>query len=245
MQKATLWVCVWFCQQLIANDDINTDWHQWKDTFLVAVSDYIHTKRLKERNPIPWMSGAIINLAKKKESIRQAETISLEPPKGEVKRLGQNILKRMLWNSCDEFLGFLGAVESDLNTNPKRFLSILKLNSKSHTIPDRVSTPISASASTDPGNRTPLKFSAENPREIAKDRLYEVVRDCQNGFIRGKTCTSNLLEVLDHVGSVLDDGKQVDMIYMDVSKAFDKVSHGCLLQKFSLFRIWRQPLAVV
>ena len=61
--------------------------------------------------------------------------------------------------------------------------------------------------------------------------MYEVVRDCQHGFIRRKSCTSNLLEVLDHVGSLLDDGKQVDMIYMDMSKAFDKVNHGCLLQK--------------
>ena len=68
-----------------------------------------------------------------------------------------------------------------------------------------------------------------------KDRLYEVVRDCQHGFIRGKSCTSNLLEVLDHVGSLLDDGKQVDMIYMDMSKAFDKVNHGCLLQNFHEF----------
>ena len=39
------------------------------------------------------------------------------------------------------------------------------------------------------------------------------------------------LEILDHVGSLLDDGKQVDMIYMDMSKAFDKVNRGCLLQK--------------
>ena len=39
------------------------------------------------------------------------------------------------------------------------------------------------------------------------------------------------LEVLDHVGSLLDDGKQVDMIYMDVSKRLDKVNNGCLLQK--------------
>ena len=31
---------------IIANDDINTDWHQWKDTFLVAVSDCIQTKWL-------------------------------------------------------------------------------------------------------------------------------------------------------------------------------------------------------
>ena len=43
----------------------------------------------------------------------------------------------MLRNSRDEFLG---CVESDLNTNPKHFWSILKLNSKSDTIPDRVST---------------------------------------------------------------------------------------------------------
>ena len=40
-----------------------------------------------------------------------------------------------------------------------------------------------------------------------KDKLYEVARDCQQGFIRGKSFSSNLLEVLDHEGSLLDDGK--------------------------------------
>ena len=25
---------------IIANDDINTGWHRWKDTFLAAISDY-------------------------------------------------------------------------------------------------------------------------------------------------------------------------------------------------------------
>ena len=62
-----------------------------------------------------------------------------------------------------------------------------------------------------------------------------MVRDCQHGFIRGKSCTSNLLKVLGHVGSLPDDGKQVDMIYMDMSKAFDKVNHGCQLQKLHEF----------
>ena len=61
---------------IIGNDDINTDWHQWKDTFLAAVSDYIETKRLKGRNLTPWMSGAIINLIMKKESIRQKLKLS-------------------------------------------------------------------------------------------------------------------------------------------------------------------------
>ena len=62
-----------------------------------------------------------------------------------------------------------------------------------------------------------------------------MLRDCQHGFIRGKSCTSNLLEVLDQVSSLLDNGKQVDMIYMDISKSFDKVNNGCLLQKFREF----------
>ena len=35
--------------------------------------------------------------------------------------------------------------------------------------------------------------------------------------------------------SKIDDGKQVDMIYMKMSKAFDKVNQGCLLQKFHEF----------
>ena len=68
-----------------------------------------------------------------------------------------------------------------------------------------------------------------------KDRLYEVVRDCQYGFIRGKSCTSNLFGSFGPRGLSLDDGKQVDMIYMDMSKAFDKVNHGCLLQKLHEF----------
>ena len=42
---------------------------------------------------------------------------------------------------------------------------------------------------------------------------------------------------IDVIFSRLDDGKQVDMIYMDMSKAFDNVNHGCLrmLQKFHEF----------
>ena len=135
------------------------------DMFLVAVSDYIQTKRLKGRNSTPSrMSGSILNLIKKKESIRQMVKLSPSRHLREKLKNLRKTVKRMLWNSRDEFLG---SVESDFNTNPKRFLSILKLNSKSHTIPDRDLTPISASAPTDPGNRTPLRSSAENPREIA------------------------------------------------------------------------------
>ena len=39
-----------------------------------------------------------------------------------------------------------------------------------------------------------------------QDLLCEVVRACQHGFRHGKSCTSNLLEMLDHIGSMLDNG---------------------------------------
>ena len=111
------------------------------------------------------MSGAILNLIKKKTSIRQKLKLShWSHLREEIKKLRKTVKRMRCAEQPDEFLG---SVASDLNTNSKRFWSVLKLNSKSCTIPDRVSTPISASASAYPGNRTPVRSSAENPREIA------------------------------------------------------------------------------
>ena len=42
------------------------------------------------------------------------------------------------------------------------------------------------------------------------------------------------MEVLDYIGSELDNGGQVDAIYLDLSKAFDKVSHSRLKQKLRM-----------
>ena len=64
-----------------------------------------------------------------------------------------------------------------------------------------------------------------------KYRLLEAVNICQHGFISGRSCVTNLIDALNYVGSCLDRGGQIDMIYMDMSKAFDKVNHDVLIQK--------------
>ena len=61
--------------------------------------------------------------------------------------------------------------------------------------------------------------------------LYQVILPKQHGFCTGRSCITNLLEALDHIGSLLDSGSQVDTIYLDMSKAFDKVSHRRLVHK--------------
>ena len=60
------------------------------------------------------------------------------------------------------------------------------------------------------------------------DRLEDLIADCQHGFRSGRSCVTNLLETLDYIGAILDRAGQVDCVYLDMSKAFDKVRHDLL-----------------
>ena len=44
-------------------------------------------------------------------------------------------------------------------------------------------------------------------------------------LLAGRSCVSHLTSDLHYIGGQLDAGKQIDIIYLDVSKAFDKVDH--------------------
>nr|XP_054753698.1 uncharacterized protein LOC129259433 [Lytechinus pictus] len=52
-----------------------------------------------------------------------------------------------------------------------------------------------------------------------------------HGFIAGRSCTTQFLEVLDEWTRILDDGGSVDVVFMDFMKAFDTVPHHRLLSK--------------
>ena len=59
----------------------------------------------------------------------------------------------------------------------------------------------------------------------------------QHGFRSGHSCKTQLICVLDDWTSVLESGKQVDVIYLDLQKAFDKVPHARLLSKLKSYGI--------
>ena len=55
--------------------------------------------------------------------------------------------------------------------------------------------------------------------------------DSQHGFRAGRSCLSQLLEHFDTVLSILEDGSNADVVYLDFAKAFDKVDHKIVLCK--------------
>ena len=53
----------------------------------------------------------------------------------------------------------------------------------------------------------------------------------RHGFIAGNSCTTQLLEFMEEITEALDRRDDVDVIYLDFAKAFDKVPHQRLLAK--------------
>jgi len=59
----------------------------------------------------------------------------------------------------------------------------------------------------------------------------DLLKNTQHGFRRGKSCLSNLLVFLDKVTQCVEDGDDINVVYLDFAKAFDKVPHQRLLLK--------------
>ena len=63
--------------------------------------------------------------------------------------------------------------------------------------------------------------------------LYNVICKEQHGFQKNHSCETQLLETVQDLTSSLNAGNQIDLLLLDFSKAFDKVSHQRLLYKLS------------
>lgn len=57
----------------------------------------------------------------------------------------------------------------------------------------------------------------------------------QHGFVRSRSTCTNLTVFVETLSEALDNHKQVDVVYTDFTKAFDKVSHTILLQKLTMY----------
>ena len=99
---------------------------------------------------------------------------------------------------------------------------------------------------TDPGNYRPVSLTC-----ICCKILEQFVRDgivnhmtenglyseCQHGFRKSRSCVTQLIEVYDKLTELIDDGKSIDIVYLDFRKAFDSIPHERLLVKMKGYGI--------
>ena len=69
------------------------------------------------------------------------------------------------------------------------------------------------------------------------DHVSPFLTEWQHGFVKGRSCETQLILTHHQWATALDQGRQVDVVFLDFSKAFDKVNHAVLLQTSCNFGI--------
>lgn len=98
----------------------------------------------------------------------------------------------------------------------------------------------------DPYNYRPISLTSivvKVLESVIRDSVIEhmtsnnLLAEQQHGFCPGRSCDTQLLCQLDDWTRLIDDGKPIDVIYLDFRKAFDAVPHKRLLEKVSAYGI--------
>ena len=104
----------------------------------------------------------------------------------------------------------------------------------------------------DPGNYRPISLTCiccKLMEHIIVSNLtkhlnkHNVLYDLQHGFREKRSRGTQLIELVDEHARGLSDGRQTDLILLDFSKAFDKVSHTKLLFKLHQHGITQNNLS--
>ena len=98
----------------------------------------------------------------------------------------------------------------------------------------------------DPGNYRPVSLTSVPCKvleSIIRDELMRHLQeeglfaDAQHGFRPGRSCATQLLLAIEEWSSSVERGDPVDVIYLDLAKAFNAVPPKRLLLKLKTFGI--------
>ena len=73
-----------------------------------------------------------------------------------------------------------------------------------------------------------LLIKGDLTTHLLEERL---ITDNQHGFLKGRSCTTNLVAFMHKLTEIIDNDKSDDLFYLDFDKAFDTVPKMRLLEK--------------
>ena len=73
----------------------------------------------------------------------------------------------------------------------------------------------------------------------------DLISPKQSGFRPGDSCINQLLSIAHKILSAFDDGHEVRGVFVDISKAFDKVWHEGLLFKLQQYGISGELITLI
>jgi Reverse transcriptase (RNA-dependent DNA polymerase) len=103
----------------------------------------------------------------------------------------------------------------------------------------------------DPSNYRPVSLTSiccKLLKSVIRDNIVHhmeqngLIEGSQHGFVKTRSCTTNLIEFLDNLTEIMEEGGSADAIFLDFAKAFDKVPKKRLLEIFGKAKVswnWR------
>ena len=52
--------------------------------------------------------------------------------------------------------------------------------------------------------------------------MHELINTYQHGYLKARSCLTNILCFFEEITKWVDDGSPVDVVYLDFQRAFDK-----------------------
>ena len=177
----------------------------------------------KEYNSTARCGGVNFRPSLVKKAIKKLKTHSAPGPDGITPRVLQELVEEV---STPLSIVFMISMESSSVPEDWRRANVTPIFKKGPKADPSNYRPVSLTSV--PGK---LMESVIKDSMMAHLRRSRIISGTQHGFMPHKSCTTNLLEFLETATKLVDEGRSLDIIYLDFAKAFDLVPKLRLIKK--------------